>query len=234
MKILTPQDIESIYSNHVTVNYTDEYKVRYHPLPIERNNRKWRWEGKDFPRVISLFEFDRYVYKYDFKIDNLLLFNGVGDPEMEYLEGRVKSVHDYNYIDNKTKYDLHQLDLDRRDFDFVMFNQTLEHVYNPYLVLKNVYDHMKSGGYLYTNVPACNVPHSEPVHFFTGYTPMGLAATAFQAGFKILEIGQWGSEGYLHALFSRNPGWADYRQFNNPGLNEMQNPVITWGLFKKL
>lgn len=232
MKVLTRDDITSLYENFVKCNYTDEYKTRYHPLPVHKNNKLWKWEGKDFPRVVSLLEFERYILKYNFDIDNLLIFNRDHDPEIEYLSGRVKNIHNANY-DEDPKYDLHNPQLERKDYDFVCLHQTLEHVYNPHQCLLNVIGHMKAGGYLYINVPACNAPHSEPYHFYTGFTPMGIAALALQCGYKVLEIGQWGNEDYMIKLWTRRPGWSDYTQLSNPGINEIQNPVITWGLFQK-
>jgi SAM-dependent methyltransferase len=233
MNRIPPEKIIEIYETYIKSNFTDEYKNRYVPLPVERNNKTWRWEGKDFPRVIALLEFERYVVKYNFNIDKLLAINGSSDPEFNYLAGRIKTIYESNYEADTVRGDLHSLDLPINDFDFVMANQTLEHIYNPQQCLKNIKKHMKERGYLYINVPACNAPHSEPFHFFTGYTPMGLAAAAYQAGFKILEIGQWGNEEYLVKLWTRNPGWSDYTQLSNPGLNEIHNPVITWGLFQK-
>jgi SAM-dependent methyltransferase len=233
MKSLSPQKIEEIYNNFVKINYTEEYKNRYVPLPVHKNNKRWRWEGKDFPRVISLLEFGKLVEKYNFRIDKLLVFNGLEDPELDYLENRIKKIYNVEYEKNPEKGDLHTLDLPIKDADFVLVNQTFEHIYNPQQCFTNIMKHMKPGGFLYTNVPACNVPHSEPQHFFTGYTPMGLAATAYQSGLKILEIGQWGNLEYLIKLWTRNPGWSDYTQLSNPGLNEVHNPVITWGLFQK-
>ena len=233
MKIVTPEKIQEIYNTFVKINYTEEYKNRYVPLPVEKNNKNWKWEGKDFPRVIALLEFAKYVEKYDFNIQKLLTFNGSDDPEIEYLNGRIKTIHNVEYDDDNINNDLHSLNLTEKNFDFAFLNQTLEHLYNPYQCLKNIYDHLTDNGYLFANVPACNTPHSEPYHYFTGYTPSGLAVIAHQAGFKILEIGQWGNLEYLIKLWTRNPGWPDYRQLSNPGLNEIQNPVITWGLFKK-
>tara|TARA_R100000315_G_C5200950_1_gene118158 strand:+ start:190 stop:903 length:714 start_codon:yes stop_codon:yes gene_type:complete len=235
--MLEETDIEKIYDQHIKVNYTEEYKNRYHPLPLERNNKNWRWEGKDFPRVISLLEFERYVQKYNFQIKKLLLLNAEwhgSEPEVEYLTGRYKSVLGINYSDNPEKYDLHRLQIKHKDFDFVMLNQTLEHVYNPYTCLTNIKKHMVKDGYLYINVPACNIPHSEPFHFYTGYTPMGLAALAHETGYEILEIGQWGNKEYLGRLFgiTGERWWAEYNMLNAPGINEIENPVITWGLFK--
>lgn len=231
---VSPEKIEEIYNTYIKVNDTEEYKNRYVPLPLEKNNKEWKWEGKDFPRVIALLEFERIVEKYNFQIEKFLTFNGEKDPELEYLDGRIKQIYNVNYESDKVNGDLHSLNLPYKDFDFAMTNQTFEHLYNPYQCFKNIYNHLKEQGYLYINVPACNVPHSEPYHYFTGYTPTGIAISAYQAGFEVLEIGQWGNLEYLIKLWSRSPGWSDYTQLLNPGLNEIHNPVITWGLFRKI
>ena len=71
-----------------------------------------------------------------------------------------------------------------------MLNQTLEHLYDPILCLNNVFNHMRTGGILYANVPAVNIPHLTPFHYYTGYTATGLGAVVKSAGFEILKIGQ--------------------------------------------
>jgi SAM-dependent methyltransferase len=233
MKILSHDKIIELYERFIKTNYTEEYKTRYVPLPTYKNNKKWRWEGKDFPRVIALLEFERYIEKYNFQISDLLIFNGQDDPEIEYLGNRIKTLHNFDYMADTVNYDLHQLKLPRTDYDFVCLHQTLEHIYNPYQCLTNIYNHMKTGGYLYVNVPACNAPHSEPFHHFTGFTPVGLVAISDQVGFNVLESGQWGNEEYLVKLWTRQPGWSDFTQLQNPGINEIQNPVITWVLLQK-
>jgi SAM-dependent methyltransferase len=233
MKRLTHKEIEDIYNKHIVVNYTEEYKNKYVPLPLEKNNKNWKWEGKDFPRVICLLEFEQYIEKYNFHIKDLLIFNGSDDPELEYLNGRIETIHNINYEDDTHNNDLHSLNLNKKDYDFVCLHQTLEHVYNPQQCLTNIYNHMKEGGYLYINVPACNIPHSEPFHYFMGYTPMGLAAISHQAGFKIHEIGQWGNREYMLRNWAREPGWPEYRHLTTPGFNDIHNPVVTWGLFSK-
>ena len=232
--MISDSKIEELYETYIKVNFTEEYKNRYHPLPTEKNNKDWKWEDKDFPRVISLLEFERYINKYDFQINKLLLFNGRQEPETEYLEGRYKQILNINYEDNPEKYTLYNLQINHNNFDFVMLNQTLEHLYDPIKCLNNIKKYMATGGYLYINVPACSVPHSEPFHFYTGYTPMGLAAVAYEAGYEILEMGQWGNKEYLGRLFgiTGQRWWADYTKLTNPGINEIENPVITWGLFR--
>jgi SAM-dependent methyltransferase len=233
MNVVPAEKIKEIYETFVKINYTEEYKNRYVPLPIDKNNKNWKWESKDFPRVIALLEFEKYIEKYNFQIENLLTFNGINDPEKEYLANRFINCHDISYERDRVNNDLHNLNLNKKDYDFAFVNQTLEHVYNPPGCLCNIYNHLKKDGYLYINVPACNGPHDEPYHYFTGFTPTGLAVMAYQAGFKILEIGQWGNIEYMVKMWTCTPEWSDYRQLTNPGLNEFKAPVITWGLFKK-
>ena len=222
-------DIYNIYNKHVKINETDEYKNRYVPLIVQDVDDKWRWENKDFPRVISLLEFKKYIISYNFHFKNVLSFNGQSDPEYEFL--KYDNVTNYNYKDDIINYDLHNLNLNKKDFDFVMINQTIEHLYNPIICLKNIYDHLGHDGIFYTNVPVNNIPHSTPEHYYTGITPTGLGIMAKLAGFKILEIGQWGNAVYLNKLFK--DGWSDYKYSDVPGQNDFNCPLITWILAKK-
>lgn len=98
---------------------------------------------------------------------------------------------------------------------------------NPIKCLENIYDYMAPVGILYLNVPANNIQHGTPFHHYTGFTLVELGALVKSAGFKILSIGQWGNLEFLKKMFETNC-WPDYRQFNNPGLNDMNCPCITW------
>jgi SAM-dependent methyltransferase len=138
----------------------------------------------------------------------------------------------YNYDDDPYKYDLHTLDLNNKNFDFVMINQTIEHLYNPIVAIENIYKHLKKGGLFYTNVPSNNIPHSTPEHYYTGITPVGIGAMVKSAGFEILEIGQWGNKKYLNLMYNKN-GWGDISYDSMPGKNEINCPLITWVLAKK-
>lgn len=219
--------VNEIYKKFVRVNDTPEYRNRYVPLPLHLNNQKWKWEKKDFPRVIALLEFKRYMEKYNFNFDKILSFNGQEDPEYQYIS--FKDSVNINYTDDIVNNDLHRLNLSETDFDFVMLNQTFEHLYDPISVAKSLYTHLKDGGIFYCNVPSNNRPHSTPYHYYTGFTPVGLGVIMKLAGFEILEIGQWGNRQYLNNLF--RSGWTDYRLNNS--VNEINCPVITWILAVK-
>jgi SAM-dependent methyltransferase len=224
MPTLSKSEIQEIYDKYVAVNYRKEYWEKYVPMPFKLNNRSWDWTGKDFPRVIAQLEFMRYMWDYSF--EDILILDGKGDPEMDYIEWSGEVTHlEYGVTEG---YDLHTLNLPKKDYDFAMCNQTLEHLYDPIRCLKNIYDHLRIGGMFYANVPVNNIPHSTPYHFYTGITPVGLGVMFKLAGFDILKIGQWGNREYL--MKSYESLWPDYTYSDNPGKNEIDCPVITWCL----
>ena len=59
--MLSKEQIYDIYEKHVAINYTKEYWNRYVSMPFELNGMVWKWENKDFPRVIALLEFENYL-----------------------------------------------------------------------------------------------------------------------------------------------------------------------------
>jgi hypothetical protein len=62
------------------------------------------------------------------------------------------------------------------------------------------------GGHLFTSVPCLDIPHMTPVHF-QHLTPMGLAVLMEQAGFTVLELGQFGNHFYEQYILSTQR-WA--------------------------
>lgn len=223
-RLISEEEIRNLYAEFVKPNSFEEYKNRYVPLPFEKNGQ-WRWENKDFARVVALLEFERSVKALGIFSEKALSINGENDPEWLYVPTK-KIVH-INYEKDPQRYDLHTLDLPEKDFDFVMVNQTFEHVYDPIRCLENIYKHMRSGGILYLSVPSINMSHNAPFHFYTGFTPTALGAIAMLVGFKIVSIGQWGNSEYIQKMFATND-WPDYRQLNNPGFNDSNCPVIVW------
>ena len=230
--ILTDADIMCIYQDHVLVNNTPEYLGRYVPLPLEKNTKRWRWEGKAFPRVITVLEFACLVREYDMQPGKLLMLNGGewGDPELEYVQPAHMVSIDYDEATGAN--DLHTLALSERDFDLVLVAQTLEHLHNPIAALERIFHHITPGGYLFTSVPVVNIPHATPQHHYTGFTPTGLGAICRVAGFDIAAIGQWGNSRYINLIFNRKC-WPDYRQLGSELQNEFENPVDAWILARR-
>ena len=124
---LDGNDVMKVYQETVVPNILDAFK--YVPLPMHRNNKKWKWEGKDFPRVIALLEFEEYMKNNNSHFKKALCFNGADDPEFEYITAdNTEIIH---YEKDPVNNDLHNLNLPDRDYDFCMLNQTLEHLYDP-------------------------------------------------------------------------------------------------------
>ena len=209
--MLSEDNIQEIYSKVYTL-MPNEY------VPLPENKGKWKWENKDFPRVIALLEFAKHIKCY--KFNKVLSFNGITDPEYEYL--KFDTCTNYEY----PEYDLHNFELTENDYDFIMLNQTIEHLYDPITALKNIYKHSRMGGMLYANVPANNVPHNTPFHFYTGITATGLGAMVKLAGFNIIRIGQWGNKKYFKQMFDNL--WSDYTYSDKPGFNDQDCPLVTW------
>lgn len=198
---------------------------------FQKNTQHWPWEDKDLPRVIANLEFERFVK--DNKLNTCqkgLAINGI-DPEWVYINA--KNIIQIDYLDNPSVFDLHILDLPEKDFDYVLCCQTIEHVYNPLMCLKNIYAHMCKGGVLYINAPGDTIPHDTPIHFYTGFTPIGLAVLLKLAGFQILHIGSWGNKEYLSKMHLSN-SWPDYKQFTVEKNNDFEcTPAIVWAFARK-
>lgn len=224
--ILNQTQIDEIYSKFIAPKNNPAYLNKYANYDFTKNLRTWPWEGKDFPRIVSLLEFNEFVKDKHFK--NAVSFNGIGDPEWEYINCENKI--DIDYLSDKEHNDLHLPFAIPSRSDFVMANQTLEHCWSPTLALENIYGQLAEGGICYLNVPALNIPHEISMHYYAGITPLGLGCLFKQAGFEILDIGFWGSLEYINFIFN-NKQWPDYRQIKH--VNEFANPCITWAMGRR-
>jgi len=228
MKKLYPQDIVSLHSNHCVKD--EEYYKKYEEVPYHLMS-KWDWDGKDYARVPCVLDFKEWVEKYGLKEPNHLLYTDDVDPELEYLSPKNKTLALYNFQNNSN--DLHLLDLENKDFDFILFSQTFEHLYNPYLALENIVKHLRPGGCLFTSVPTKSIPHMVPFYFWT-MSKMGLCALLHSFNLEILEVGEWGNYDYV-ANMEASLSWPDHRQLIKDGkiLNDPNRPCQTWVLARK-
>jgi SAM-dependent methyltransferase len=199
-----------LYSLYMTkVRRPDEYFTQYEdvpPCPI----RSWgnSWKDKDAPRCFTVLDFQKWIADRGISPERLG-YTSESDPELELFSAKTKVYLPY------PSYDLHVLSSHYREaFDFLLVNQTLEHLQAPHTAMKSMYDALVPGGYLFTSVPTINIPHSTPYHY-GGYNPMGLAVMCLEAGFEICEIGQWGNLRYIRTLFDEN-GWPDVYRVAEP------------------
>jgi len=194
---------------------------------IELDDGNWRWEGKAFSRIPCLIEFRKIVEELGLCPKNMLVLNGAHDPEIEYTPSD-RIVHG-SHDEDPLKYDLHTMDLEEKTFDFIMCNQTLEHLYNPFKAMEVIHSHLEEGGLFFANAPVNNIPHDTPFHFYTGFTAVGIGALMVESGFDILKLGQWGNLKYLQDMFKNK--WLDYKE--SSWENDPKCPVECWVLARK-
>lgn len=221
------QDINHIYWTKVKKDssYFSKYEL-LPPCPVKA--WEYSWKNYDFPRTWCILDFKEWIAKYVGPV-GLLGYTCDTDPELEFITYNEKYKLEY------PTYDLHTIgDTIHNKFDFFLFNQTLEHLYNPFMAVKSISKILKPGGYVFTSVPTLNIPHSTPIHF-NGFNPMGLAMLFLSCGFEIIEIGQWGNYEYISKLWKTH-SWPGYEELNHNGrvTNEEANVCQCWILSRKL
>jgi SAM-dependent methyltransferase len=229
--MFSEKDINDTYNSKVKLpeSYFRKYE-KLPPCPFEVF--KHTWSGKDFPRNWCALDFTEWIEKYNISEIENLAYTCNTDPEFEYLSKKnIKN----KYLLEYPPYDLHTIGSHFTEaFDFFLFNQTLEHLYNPFDSIKQIRKTMKKGGYVFTSVPTLNIPHMVPSHF-NGFTPMGLAMLFKSSEFEVLEIGQWGNHNYICQLWGTHQ-WPDYDRLQNNGIvpNEEKNVCQTWILARAI
>jgi SAM-dependent methyltransferase len=224
----TEYELQTIYKNHV--KKTNEYFQKYQhlpPCPVNKYNNNW--QNFDFPRNWCILDFKEWINQHNISNIEHLGYTCNTDPELEFLTYNNSTLVEY------PQFDLHTFSQSFTNvFDFFIFSQTLEHLYNPFKAVENIYKSLKPGGYVFTSVPTINIPHMTPIHF-NGFTPMGLAMLFKSANFEIIEIGQWGNYEYIQRLFGKHT-WPGYNDLNKNGYvsNEERNVCQCWILARKM
>jgi SAM-dependent methyltransferase len=224
--MFSEEEIRALYNNKVKL--PDSYFHKYEnipPCPVKSFG--YHWQNFDYPRNWCILDFIDWIKKHNISVEHLA-YTYEGDAEVEFINPVKKTLISY------PPYDLHTISTHFKDeFDFFLFNQTIEHLYNPFEAVKQIYETLKPGGYVFTSVPTLNIPHMTPIHF-NGFTPMGLAMLFKTANFEVVEIGQWGNFDYIQRLWG-NHEWPGYNtlQNNNFVSNEERNVCQCWILAKK-
>jgi hypothetical protein len=212
---------------------------------LTRHLKNLEFKNFSYHRKWSLLEFRRFVKKYNLSSDHCVNFNGE-DPECKELPTEKLTI--LNFDDKSQENDLHTINY--KDFcDFIIVSQTLEHVYNPFKCVKNIFEMLETGGCFYTSVPTINRLHGYPFNFTTGFTPSGLMMLLVENGFEILEVGQWGNRKYISKLFKSRlwstekflkKGITHLGDLKSPfdiikdgRINEFDWPTDTWALCRK-
>lgn len=193
----------------------------------------YKWNNHDAPRCLCIIDFIEWINKYNLNKVEILNTTCKSDPELEFITANKINEYPYNY-NTQPSFDLHNFKKQEK-CDFFIFNQTIEHLYNPFIAVKNIYDNIKPGGYVFTSVPTNVIPHSTPFHF-ANWTPMGLIMLFMSVGFKVKETGQWGNRNYIYNAFINNnfPLSHDFPDIIKCGSNNEEHNVCgCWLLAQK-
>ena len=93
--------------------------------------------------------------------------------------------------------DLKNIPTEDNRFDFIIFNQVLEHVPEPRLVLTELHRVLKPGGKMIYSGPLCYEEHEKPYDFYR-YTQFGLRHLFGATGFEVERL-DW-LEGYYGTI----------------------------------
>ena len=209
--MFTEQEINDLYLTKIKLpeSYFNKYGNKIPKCPVKSFD--YIWSYRDFPRNFCILDFIEWIKNHKITIEHLG-YTCESDPELEFIYPSKKTLVSY------PSYDLHNIsNYYKEEFDFFIFNQTLEHLYNPFEAVKQIYN--------------INIPHMTPIHF-NGFTPMGLAMLFKTANFEIIEIGQWGNYEYISKLFDTHT-WPGFNKLND-FTNVEKNVVQCWILVRKL
>lgn len=228
LNILSNEYLNNLY--HKSVVKTESYFKRFETLEAVLSAEELSaYSRMDPPRVVSIVDFKDWIKKYGIQEGKSLLYTCSSDPELKYLKYEQASMVSY------PPHDLHTFEIEKKDHDFAVFNQTIEHLHTPVLALNRIWEHLKIGGYVYTTVPTINIPHLTPIHF-NGYTPMGLCALMESCEFEVCECGYWGNRKYIDYIF-KHGDWCNYKQVLDEDGKLKYDPVCqaqTWVLARKV
>jgi SAM-dependent methyltransferase len=142
----------------------------------------------------------------------MVLDAGAGDaPYRPLLQRATYESADFEAVDKdyaKTTYvcDLREIPVADQRYDFVLFNQVMEHVPDPRAVLTELFRVLKPGGKLIYTGPFFYEEHEQPYDFFR-YTQFGVRQLFTEAGFAFEQLdwleGYFGTVGYQMNCMAR-------------------------------
>jgi SAM-dependent methyltransferase len=144
---------------------------------------------------------------------SIVLDAGAGDQPYRYLlkhtqyESADFEKLDKPYAQSTYVCDLKILPVENDRFDFILFNQVMEHISDPAAVLKELNRVLKTNGKIIYTGPLFYEEHQIPYDFFR-YTQFSLKKMFTEAGFEIERI-DW-MEGYFGTVAYKLNSMAEY------------------------
>ncbi len=145
----------------------------------------------------------------------------------------ISGEHYKNYFTNYTNYkyptfDLLNPRLIESTFQVVIVEQVLEHVKNPFVACKTIYDLTSPGGTAIINTPFLIRLHGLPDDYFR-FTPNGLKYILESSGFVNVKIKSFGNKRCVQGNLLN---WQKHR-FYHSMRNDPNLPVMVWAFATK-
>ena len=115
-------------------------------------------------------------------------------------------------------------------FTLISLGQTIEHLWDPLIAVRQFRTTLAPGGFLFLSFPAQNRPHYRRTHFYH-YTPLGATVLLAQAGLEVLNMSFWGNKEYAQALYGGT--WPSYGHMPGGTGNYPHNPLQNWILARR-
>jgi len=131
---------------------------------------------------------------------------------------------DKQYASSTYICDLQSIPVDNGRYDFIIFNQVMEHLKEPTKVLAELYRVLKPGGKMIYTGPLFYEEHEQP-YDFSRYTQFGVRYLLGSAGFVIERL-NW-LEGYFGTVAYQLNCMARYLPYKPHSLN---SSLVAYGL----
>jgi SAM-dependent methyltransferase len=121
---------------------------------------------------------------------------------------------------------------EERRFDYVICEQVLEHVEDPWAAVDNLRELCRPGGHVLVSTPFLVKVHEFPAYGMLDYwrfTPRGLRTLLERFGLEVESVESWGNRECVVGNFT---DWAAYRRWLSLR-NEPDFPVQVWAFARR-
>ncbi len=131
--------------------------------------------------------------------------------------------------------DIHKLPYDDEEFDFVLTDQVLEHVENPFLAVDEMHRVLKFDGYMILTTCLMTPVHKMPTDFWR-FTPDGLNVLCKKFD-KIYQCEGWGNGQAIDLMINKGMQFETITpksELEKIAIsNDLKNLIVTWTITRK-